>query len=226
MIRLWYSIQIDQITILSDFYERNYFLVEERNNPLRLTNKSWCHRSPPIRDEWQIFISDFHDLFQAEPGWYEGIVRGKRGLLPANHVIRTDEKQRQVRVVQNYRSQTDGELTLKVNDIVSLVDENPLESGWLKVKRRKTPRDNQFLWRFSVVFVFRGRTERSKRNFSRFVLTDKKQRQRFDWFSFLFVFLSERCVEKMVKKRFVFLLQRNNNGIRFSSFFSDWNWRK
>lgn len=98
----------------------------------------------------------------AEDGWYEGILDGKQGLFPSNYVTRIhDEKQKtnqsakqqkpisglralvkneaakksspiKARVLYNYKATANDELSLIVDDIVTVLDKNLEDEGWWK----------------------------------------------------------------------------------------------
>lgn len=102
-------------------------------------------------------------FLQAEEGWYEGTLDGKQGLFPSNYVTRIHEekskpsqpvKQKPVndlrtlvkneaakkstpikaRVLYNYKATANDELTLAVDEIVTVLDKNLEDDGWWKVE--------------------------------------------------------------------------------------------
>ncbi len=103
----------------------------------------------------------FH--FQVEEGWYEGVLDGNRGLFPSNYVTRMHDdknktnqhgKQKPVsglralvkneaskkttpikaRVLYDYKATANDELTLAIDDIVTILDKNLDDEGWWKVR--------------------------------------------------------------------------------------------
>jgi hypothetical protein len=101
--------------------------------------------------------------FQVEEGWYEGILDGNRGLFPSNYVTRIHDdknktnqhvKQKPVsglralvkneaskksmpikaRVLYDYKATANDELTLAIDDIVTILDKNLDDEGWWKVR--------------------------------------------------------------------------------------------
>lgn len=109
----------------------------------------------------KIFFFRMSCYVQAEEGWYEGILDGKQGLFPSNYVTRIhDEKQKanqstkqkpvsglrtlvkneatkksptiKARVLYNYKATASDELSLTVNDIITVLDKNLDDEGWWK----------------------------------------------------------------------------------------------
>ncbi|CAF5005489.1 unnamed protein product, partial [Rotaria sp. Silwood1] len=113
-------------------------------------------------DELSIKPNDIINVTQLiEKGWYEGILNGKIGFFPSNYVIRINEdnsktnqviKQKSInghhtpvqheiskktslikaRVLHDYEAEAKDELTLKTNDIVTILDKNLDDEGWWK----------------------------------------------------------------------------------------------
>lgn len=118
--------------------------------------------SPVHDDEISIKPNDIINVTRmVEEGWYEGILDGNCGLFPSNYVTRIHDdknktnqhvKQKPVsglralvkneaskksmpikaRVLYDYKATANDELTLAIDDIVTILDKNLDDEGWWK----------------------------------------------------------------------------------------------
>ncbi|XP_063238105.1 SH3 domain-containing kinase-binding protein 1-like [Bacillus rossius redtenbacheri] len=101
-------------------------------------------------DELSLRKGDIITNIRTQPGgWWEGSLKGKRGMFPDNFVKVTTEGKpagqegpskkslsRRCKVLFSYQPVNDDELLLKVNEIIDIVGE--VEEGWWRGKIRNT----------------------------------------------------------------------------------------